>query len=417
MTQKIGIVTENPAIASAIIGKLLELENIENKASFALYSRTLPTNNAFAIYEGTCAMRKVNCQLVVFPELDLEKANRLQNRLPIATSPLLNPVTDANSIDVDLWADFILKLMSRSVSKEDLNIIAKSTEDPSQRVMEAAANPRRHENGLIAIHGGLGHMAGVLSFNDVATKHAGAIFLNSDHNVPNESEYIVEAVVNGGLRIENFPSPVKAVSDSRARILSLKPDSIFMPCNTMHWFGDQIQDRVPKEGFVNIVEEGLRSVPVTGEKINLLALSTNGSAAGRIFTTARDAIGRDDINIIYPTPEEQLIMDGAIFGDILENRNIRAAASKFQRILDNHPCDGVILGCTEVIMCVDKMHGLPNIVIDNAVAGANVAASAVADKIKDRESFWSTKRVSLINGDILQGKPSFIENLRTSNSR
>jgi aspartate/glutamate racemase len=398
MKQKIGIVTENPSIASAIMDKVLLELDFEDQPSFVLYSRDFPTNKEFGIYESTALMRQLDAQITVFPELNLDSIKDLHNRLPIATSALTEPVSSTDDINVDIWADFIVQMVRGTLNKDDIDIIAENKTLPSQRVQMIAKDPNRHQGGMVAIHGGLGHEAGLLSFDEVSSKHKGAVVLNSQGNVPNESDYIIEAVVNEGLNIDLYKSPANMVADSRQKINAIKPDAIFMACNTMHWFEPQIYEKTGVD-TINIVEAGLKSVPETGDTIKLLALSTNGSAAGRIFSAARDAVGRTDIEIIYPTKTEQLIMDGAIFGDIIEEKNVSNAAEKFQKILDNHPCDGVLLGCTEVVFGLDKMNGLPEIIVDNAIAAANEAVAAAKEISAGREDFWTRQKIHLTNGE------------------
>jgi aspartate racemase len=120
---------------------------------------------------------------------------------------------------------------------------------------------------------------------------------------------------------------------------NVRPDFIVMVCNTVHAYYDILQNSItaPILNLINIVKIYL-------EKENLRKIMVLGTS-----TTVKSKIYEfDNMIILYPTGEEQKIIDLAI-----EEFNVnRSSANRILTIAEKYTddVDCFILGCTEVAL-------------------------------------------------------------------
>jgi len=119
-----------------------------------------------------------------------------------------------------------------------------------------------------------------------------------------------------------------------------------MPCNTAHYFTQQVIDAIEGE-FLSIIDVTVNAVTQKfphATKVGLLA--TAGTVSSQVY---QDAFGAVDIEVITPTLEDQQAINEVIYSQVKAGlpsdvTTIRAVA---QRLIDQGAAT-VILGCTEL---------------------------------------------------------------------
>ena len=194
----------------------------------------------------------------------------------------------------------------------------------------------------LGILGGLGPAASVY-FYHLLTEHTLAkrdqdhlnIVLFSGASIPDRSEYIMG---------KSDASPLPLMKEDVEKLVSIGADLIAIPCNTAHYFFDEIK-KISPVPVLNIVQETVALAKRTGaKKIGILA-TTGTILAGAYQHAARNA----GIDYIAPTDDEQKTLMSIIYDAIktAETPNFDAFYAIADRLLEKG-CDALILGCTEL---------------------------------------------------------------------
>ncbi len=127
---------------------------------------------------------------------------------------------------------------------------------------------------------------------------------------------------------------------------SIGASHIAIPCNTSHYFYNEIQDSV-NIPVINMINESIRYAKEKNmdvEKIGVLA--TNGTREMGVY----DRYSKENsVEIIYPSPEGQDLVMRAIYDGIKAGKDI--APEFLEPViseLKSKSCDAVILACTEL---------------------------------------------------------------------
>ncbi|WP_138419093.1 aspartate/glutamate racemase family protein [Aquibacillus sediminis] len=141
--------------------------------------------------------------------------------------------------------------------------------------------------------------------------------------------------------------------------------NIAIPCNTSHYFYDQMQTltTIP---IINMVDETVRYIAETfgiNSKVGILA--TNGTIRTRIYERA---CNNHQLNLHVPDDQLQNQIMGIIYNDIKSGTgvNITVIEEIINHLISKEACDCVILACTEFSVvslseqvnkyCVDAMN-------------------------------------------------------------
>ncbi len=221
----------------------------------------------------------------------------------------------------------------------------------------------------IGIIGGMGPMATVELFRlIVANTKSSAdrdhihIYIDNNTQIPDRTE----AILRGGV------SPVPEIVASAKKLEQAGADLLLMPCNTSHYFIDEIRRQVSLP-ILDMIEETARAVYKAGyNKAGLLA--TTGTIRGGIYDKYTEKYG---IEIISPDLEEQEILMQFIYSGVKAGNN-DFDVSGINRVVDSltkRGAETMILGCTELPVG-KKMYGLDFPSID---AMETLARSAVIE--------------------------------------
>ncbi len=194
----------------------------------------------------------------------------------------------------------------------------------------------------LGILGGLGPAASVY-FYHLITEHTLAnkdsdhlnIVLFSAADIPDRSEFIMGKSPN---------SPLSHMKDNVKKLVSAGADLIAIPCNTAHYFFDEIQKSCPVP-VLNIVQETVKLAKRKGaSSIGILA-TTGTILAGAYQQAAKE----EGILCMIPSEEEQNQLMHIIYHEIKTAKTPDLDA--FYSIADHfieRGCDYLILGCTEL---------------------------------------------------------------------
>lgn len=197
---------------------------------------------------------------------------------------------------------------------------------------------------FFAILGGMGTLATTNFLNELNKRHRpmkdqdffNYILLNHAE-VPDRTSFILDSSV---------PSPLPILLDDIRMLDTLKPEFIIMPCNTAHFFINDLQNATSIP-LVNMIEETMNvvsSLPDTVQKIAVVA--TEGTMVSGLY---EDRLIKEGFDVILPNPFLQQKVNRLIYSCIKEKGIFdlslyREILSDFQQL----GADTALLGCTEL---------------------------------------------------------------------
>lgn len=206
---------------------------------------------------------------------------------------------------------------------------------------------------ILGILGGLGPLATVY-FMDIVVKmtqatvdqeHISMIVLNHAA-IPDRTEFILD---------NTKPNPLPMMVEDAKKLEAAGADYVVMPCNTAHFFYEQIQRNISIP-MLNIIEETVRYSVERNDGIRKLGiLATKGTVAAGAYQNMCERFG---IDWAVPSLHDEQSLMNIIYNQVKAGKEINI--DEFLRIVDNMKadgCDAVVLGCTELSV-VNKDFGL-----------------------------------------------------------
>ena len=209
----------------------------------------------------------------------------------------------------------------------------------------------------LGILGGMGPFATYTFYKNIIEstptradqEHIDMVILNASY-IPDRTE----AILRGG------ESPLPYLLDALKSLENNGCDLIAMPCNTSHYFYDELQNSC-KVKILNMIE-------LTAEKLESLGvaktylMATEGTVKTGIY---EKYCSRRKIEIMPATDEEIAEMMKVIYeikdGKTPDTNGLYDIAEKYRK----RGCEKIILGCTELSTEKGKIAGLDeNIIID-----------------------------------------------------
>lgn len=190
------------------------------------------------------------------------------------------------------------------------------------------------------------------------------VMIMSASNIPCRVRYIL-----GNSNV----SPVPALLEAIKRLNSAGVTKICLACNTAHYYIPEISQELLREGveveFLNMIQLTLQHAQRTlgqanrsGIKLGLLA--SPASHKIKLYETLKDRLGENfnDISFISPSEEGILELERAIIGVKAGETDIESFPAcknlfrllKEAKNLQEKGCVGVILGCTELPLLLNK---------------------------------------------------------------
>lgn len=196
--------------------------------------------------------------------------------------------------------------------------------------------------GTIGIIGGMGPLATVDMFNKIV-RHTKAksdqehvrVCIDSNTRVPDRTR----AILSGG------PSPVPEMVLSAKLLEAMGADVLIIPCNTAHYFYDQVA-RAVNIPILNMIEETAKEIERKGiARAGILA--TDGTVQTGVYEKVLRSHG---IGTVYPSAVEQEAVMEIIYKGV-KAMNAGFPVSDFRnavQCLFQKGAEAVVLGCTEL---------------------------------------------------------------------
>ena len=216
---------------------------------------------------------------------------------------------------------------------------------------------------MIGILGGMGTQAGLDFCNKLATQYRGKIdqdyplfFLYNKSNIPGRPESIGNTTGTLSNRFENISSKrkyekvLKSLVDGCKKLEKAKCKFIVIPCNTAHYWYDDLQKKI-RIPIINMPKEVFNHTKKTckkNSKIGLLA--TEGTLKTKVY----DKIFSKDYELCFPTNKLQKQSVNKAIKEV-KMGNVKKAAKVIQssiKYLIKNKCKKIILGCTELPIAI-----------------------------------------------------------------
>lgn len=241
----------------------------------------------------------------------------------------------------------------------------------------------------LGILGGLGPAASVY-FYQLITEHTKAvrdqdhldIVLISKASIPDRTDFILG---------RNPDSPLPAMIAGVETLAAAGADVIAVPCNTAHYFYDELDRRSPVP-VLNIVKETVRMAKRAGIK-NLGIMATSGTvitgayqraclSEGLGFTVPREASQETLMDIIYHSIKAAREPDMSAFVQIAEELYAGGA-------------EAIVLGCTELSL-IRGLEKYPRFLFIDSQLALAYRAIEICEKVpKDFPAVYTGEAVAL----------------------
>lgn len=197
---------------------------------------------------------------------------------------------------------------------------------------------------VLGVLGGVGPLATVY-FADLIVKMTPAncdqdhirTIVSNDPKIPDRTDFILD---------RSKPSPLPMMIRDAQMLEEAGCDYIAIPCNTAHFFFDEIQKNVSVE-VVNIIEETLRYAVERNPGIRRVGvLATSGTLQSGVYPLVAERFG---VECVSPDEETVTRLMHIIYDQVKAGQPVDH--DEFFRIVEQmkaEGCEAVILGCTEL---------------------------------------------------------------------
>lgn len=169
------------------------------------------------------------------------------------------------------------------------------------------------------------------------------IIIDNNTNIPDRTEYILGKGKDP--RIELIRSAI--------RLESIGADYIAIPCNTAHYFYDDIV-KYTKVKILNMIYETVNFLKANNsENKNYLLLATEGTYQTKIYDKAFNSSG---LNILTPNDKDKKTIMTWIYG--IKSSNFNVNLKEFESLVNKYMVDEqipIIVGCTELSLLIEKV--------------------------------------------------------------
>lgn len=211
---------------------------------------------------------------------------------------------------------------------------------------------------IIGILGGMGPMATINLFQRIvqSTKANSDqehihILIDNNTSIPDRTAYIMGKGEN----------PLSQLIISAKRLENAGADFLIMPCNTAHYFYEDLRNEV-KIQFVNMIDETAIYIKKKYPNIKKVGiLGTEGTVKSGIYDKVFNKIG---MNIIKPCSENQNSITNIIYG-VKEGVMLIPIDGIYRAVeeMEAYGAEVFILGCTELSV-VNDIHRLNGTYVD-----------------------------------------------------
>lgn len=145
------------------------------------------------------------------------------------------------------------------------------------------------------------------------------------------------------------PSPLNAILRSLRLLENANVSSIVMPCNTAHYWFEEIQKNTTKN-LISMIDATVTSV---GRNKVVLLLATDGTIKSCVY---QDKFSKNNTECLIPDNDKQRELMSAIHKIKAGKHN--EAIHLLQNVIENSAyaiCDFIVLGCTELPIILNDL--------------------------------------------------------------
>ena len=196
----------------------------------------------------------------------------------------------------------------------------------------------------LGILGGMGPMAtayfmkNIIDMTEASTdqEHIDMLVYNNA-TIPDRTKYILDRTAE---------NPIPYLQRNAKKLEEAGVDFIAMPCNTAHFFFEEIQKSVSVP-VLHIVKETVEYIAKRDNKCKKIGiLATKGTLASGVF---EDFCKQNGLEAVLPTKAVSNMLMDIIYNKVKVGKKVSVA--EFLGVIEDMKddgCDAVILGCTEL---------------------------------------------------------------------
>ncbi|VEI05883.1 aspartate/glutamate racemase family protein [Kurthia zopfii] len=194
----------------------------------------------------------------------------------------------------------------------------------------------------LGIIGGVGPLATML-LGEMIVKRTKAsadqehmhFIIDNDTRIPDRTAYILD---------REQPNPLPVMIQDAGKLVSVGVDVICVPCNTAHYFYDELADNTAVPILHMIRETANKVKSLQAKKVGILG--TKGTLSTNLY---QDSLREVGIEPVVPDDAVQDLLMEIIYDYVKAGSSItREMWSKVEDAIMAQGCDHVILGCTEL---------------------------------------------------------------------
>ena len=191
--------------------------------------------------------------------------------------------------------------------------------------------------------------------------------------IPDRTAYILD---------NRQPNPLPVMQRDAQLLERCGCDYIVIPCNTAHFFYDEIQASVSVP-IINILDVTVKYCQATIPALHSIGvLATEGTIRSKAYQKIIEAYG---LTCVLPTEEELAVLMDIIYNQVKAGKEVDIYA--FQRLIHamkERGADAVVLGCTELSVIKKDFNIDRYDVVDAMECLARASITACGKEIKER---------------------------------
>ncbi|MHC1720734.1 MAG: aspartate/glutamate racemase family protein [Clostridiaceae bacterium] len=231
-------------------------------------------------------------------------------------------------------------------------------------------------SGIIGIIGGMGPLATkdllekiILNTEAASDQEHIQVFIDNNTKIPDRTKAI----------LHNGEDPLPEMLKSGKRLELLGADVAIMPCNTAHYFYNELSAKL-KIPMINMLDVTARRAQELGyRKVGILA--TDGTILSGVY---KKAMGRWGIEIVTPDADGQKAVMDIIYSGVKAGK-MDIDTTPFLAVISELEANGaeaLILGCTELPLAFEIYHIDKTKAIDPTLELAKAAILYVGGIVK-----------------------------------
>lgn len=204
---------------------------------------------------------------------------------------------------------------------------------------------------ILGIMGGMGPLATadlfqkIIELTDAATdKEHLHVIIDNNTQIPDRTEYIIGSGEDP--RVEMIRTVVK--------LETMGVDYIAIPCNTAHYFYDDIVKHTNVK-VIHMIEETAKFLKKSNPNTkDYLLLATKGTYKSKIY---KDTFEKFDLNILEPSESDKDIVMDWIYN--VKSAKFDVTREEYEALVSKYidiKNSAAILGCTELPVLADKIY-------------------------------------------------------------